>query len=173
MSTTAFKATYYEASCKPGATPTTPGKLYRDSSGRIRIDHFIEIGSLTIPLFRKIYDPIQNALFVLNDSKRTVLALRHPAGVEAAVIGIFPMRNHGADPTPEDLGTSEIEGLLCQGTRLGTAEYWYSNELNLPVLATEDGELRMKICDIVFTEPDPELFAIPEDYENQKDDETK
>ena len=107
LSTTAFEATYYEASCGPDPSPATPGKLYRDSSGRIRIDRFLEIGSLTIPFFRKIYDPTQNAHFVLNDSKRTALVSRHPAGVEAAVIGILPLRDHGADPTPEDLGNSE------------------------------------------------------------------
>ncbi len=170
MSTKAFQASYYEASCEPGPVPSTPSKLYRDSSGRIRIDHFIQIGSEAFCMYRKIYDPAQNAMFVLNDSKKTVLILRHPPGPPAAVIGLFPIGNPGPDPKPEKLGSREIEGLLCEGHRFGVAECWTSGELGgIPILAIVDGEVRMKICDILLTEPDPGLFAIPPDYEIQED----
>ncbi|RPI20466.1 MAG: hypothetical protein EHM61_26985 [Acidobacteria bacterium] len=120
-------------------------------------------------MFRKIYDPAQNAMFVLNDSKRTMLILRHPAGPPAAVIGLFPIGKPGTDPKQEELGSREIEGLLCQGYRFGVAEWWIAEELGgIPILAIVDGEVRMRICDIVRTEPDPGLFAIPADYKIQE-----
>ncbi len=113
-------------------------------------------------------------MFVLNDSKKTIVVLRHPAGLPATVIGFFPLRNQEANPKQEALGSGEIEGLLCQGYRLGVAEYWISEELGgIPILAMEAGEVRMRICDIVLTEPDPKLFAIPADYEIQEEREIK
>jgi hypothetical protein len=172
LSPTAFQASYYEASCDPGQpVRSTPGKLYRDSSGRIRIDHYVEIGSETFCLFRKIYDPAKNAMFVLNDTKRTILVLRHPPGSQATVIALPPVRDAGTSPTTEPLGSREIEGLLCQGYRLGAGyEYWTSEELGgIPILATEDGEVRMRICEIMLAEPDRHLFAIPADYEIQEE----
>jgi len=172
LKTRAFQASYYEASWEPGPVRGVPGKLYRDSSGRIRIDYWVEIGSETFCIFRKIYDPSQNAVFVLNDTKRTTLVMRHPAGSQPTVIGLMgTFRNLGANLKYEALGSREIEGLLCQGHRLGAAaEYWISEELGgIPILATEDGEVRMRIFDIVLTEPDPAVFVIPADYEIQEE----
>lgn len=37
--------------------------------------------------------------------------------------------------------------------------------LEIPIPATEGNEIRMKICDIELTEPDPDLFTIPDDYQ--------
>jgi len=168
---TPFQASYYEPSCQPGQPVlSTPGKLYRDSSGRIRIDHYVEIGSQTLCLFRKIYDPAQNAMFVLNDTSKTILILRHPPGTPATVIGFVPIGDQGPNPRQEALGSREIEGLLIQGYRLGATEYWISEELGgIPILATEDDEVRMRICDIMLTEPDPGLFDIPAGYTIQEE----
>jgi hypothetical protein len=164
-----FQASYYKASCEPGPIQSVPSRLFRDSAGRIRIDDYCsEIGPEPYCLLRRIYDPINNLMVVLNDPNRTALVIRHSVGASVSVIGFFPIDAVGTMEI-DVLGSKEVEGLLCRGYRIGATEYWVSDELGLPILAMEDNEVRMRISDIELIEPDRVVFTIPDDYQIQEE----
>ncbi len=84
----------------------------------------------------------------------------------------------------EDLGTRDFEGVAAEGTRRTTTipadaignerpievvyERWYSKELGVVVYSkTTDprtGEQTYKLTNILRSEPDPSLFAVPTEY---------
>jgi hypothetical protein len=87
--------------------------------------------------------------------------------------------------TTESLGTRSIEGVMADGTRTTSTiaagvignvlpidvvtERWYSRELQMAVLISRrdprSGESVYRLRNIVRTEPSPDLFTIPSDYE--------
>ena len=87
--------------------------------------------------------------------------------------------------TTETLGTRSIEGVMAEGTRttstiaagvIGNAlpidvvtERWYSRELQMAVLITRrdprSGDSVYRLRNIVKTEPPPDLFTVPSDYQ--------
>jgi len=84
----------------------------------------------------------------------------------------------------EELGTQNIEGVDAEGTRTITTipagaignerpieityEKWYSKELQLVVMSKHSdprfGEQTYRLTNIVRSEPDPSLFALPNGY---------
>ena len=87
--------------------------------------------------------------------------------------------------TTESLGSRSIEGVMAEGTRttstiaagaIGNAlpidvvtERWYSPELQMAVLISRkdprSGDSTYRLRNIVRTEPPPDLFAVPSDYQ--------
>ncbi|MEQ1763671.1 MAG: hypothetical protein ABL984_11045 [Pyrinomonadaceae bacterium] len=88
------------------------------------------------------------------------------------------------DTKSEELGTRDIEGVSAEGTRRVTTipegaignerpieivyESWYSKELGLVVYSKHSdprfGEQTYRVTNIVRSEPDPSLFAVPHGY---------
>ena len=84
----------------------------------------------------------------------------------------------------EDLGTQNIDGVTCEGTRhittipagaIGnerpieiTYERWYSNDLGMVVSSKHSdprfGEQTYTLRNIVRAEPDPSLFTVPKEF---------
>ncbi len=87
-------------------------------------------------------------------------------------------------PKSESLGDQTIEGIHATGTRMTTtipagkmgnekpitvtSERWYSPELKATVMTKHDdpwaGELKTEFKNVVASEPDASLFAVPADY---------
>ena len=87
--------------------------------------------------------------------------------------------------TTESLGSRSIEGVMAEGTRTTSTiaagvignvlpidvvtERWYSRDLQMAVLITRrdprTGESVYRLRNIVRTEPSPDLFTIPSDYQ--------
>lgn len=168
-------------------------KTYRDSQGRIREDHYVQMGvgggnqdvlSMTI-----LRDPVAGTTFSLNPNDHTArvpVLMRPPLPQQNANAAAPPPPAKGASDPPkvEDLGTQTIEGLLVEGTRITQIiptgalgndqpmktirEVWVSNELHLDVLTKISGPLTgeqtIRMTDISRSEPDPTLFQIPADY---------
>jgi hypothetical protein len=87
--------------------------------------------------------------------------------------------------TTESLGSRSIEGVMAEGTRTTSTiaagvignvlpidvvtERWYSRDLQMAVLITRrdprTGESVYRLRNIVRTEPPPDLFTIPTDYQ--------
>jgi hypothetical protein len=87
--------------------------------------------------------------------------------------------------TTESLGSRSIEGVMAEGTRTTSTiaagvignvlpidvvtERWYSRDLQMAVLITRrdprTGESVYRLRNIVRTEPPPDLFTIPSDYQ--------
>ena len=85
----------------------------------------------------------------------------------------------------EPLGTRQIEGVSAEGTRMTTTipagqignlnpismvtERWFSKELQMAVLVTRrdprSGDTVYRLTNIVRTEPPPDLFTVPSDYQ--------
>jgi hypothetical protein len=84
----------------------------------------------------------------------------------------------------EDLGTRRIGGMPAHGVReiqiipaelSGTGkeittsdEYWYSDDLSINLMIKHDdqrtGTVTMTVTEIVLSEPNPDLFKIPDGY---------
>ncbi|MFL6373042.1 MAG: hypothetical protein ACJ73D_00095 [Pyrinomonadaceae bacterium] len=87
----------------------------------------------------------------------------------------------------EDLGTQNIEGVICEGTRhvttipaggIGnerpieiTYERWFSKDLGMVVMSKHSdprfGEQTYTLKNIVRAEPDPSLFTVPKNFQFQ------
>ncbi len=87
-------------------------------------------------------------------------------------------------PKSESLGDQTIEGIHATGTRITTtipagkmgnekpitvtSERWYSPELKATVMTKHEdpwaGELKTEFKNVVASEPDASLFAVPADY---------
>lgn len=98
-----------------------------------------------------------------------------------------PVAGHRFGP-PTPLGEKTINGLRVQGSRMEfqipagemgnempitvSTEQWFSPELSIVVASTHRdplvGETTFRLENIVREEPDPALFTIPSDYEQQE-----
>lgn len=168
-------------------------KTYRDSQGRTREEHYVQMGAgggnqdvLSIIL---ISDPVAGTRFSLNPNDHTArvpVLLRPPVPQQNPNPSAQPPAAKSATEPPkgEDLGTQTIEGLLVEGTRITQIiptgamgndqpmktirEVWVSRELHLDVLTKISGPLTgeqtIRMTDISRNEPDPTLFQIPADY---------
>jgi hypothetical protein len=105
-----------------------------------------------------------------------------PADIHAAM---------GAYEPAEDLGEQVLEGLLVQGTRMKdtipagsmgnerpieiVTERWYSKDLDAMVLQRfadpRFGETTSRLVNVVLGDPSPDLFQVPQGYEQRDADE--
>ena len=101
--------------------------------------------------------------------------------------GSFPAS--APEATIEDLGEQVLEGVLARGTRhtqtiaagaIGNElpieivhEQWYSKDIEAMVLRRNFdprfGETTYRLINVDRSEPSPELFAIPQEYELQSE----
>lgn len=154
----------------------TVTKLYRDSAGRARRDLLDGEGN---PTHSFIIDT-DGAVIVLDHRNR--LVKRRAARRVTPVIDMSAPapRKAEARPPVEPLGERDIEGVTATGEstrhRIRTAagsfeivtESWTSKELGLTLHVRNSdpkGESVIAISDLERGEPDPALFAAPEDYQ--------
>jgi hypothetical protein len=157
-------------------------KVYRDTQGRVRIDHTTPGGETMIAIF----DPVAGFTYILDPSKQTAVkrALPAPRQTSSDTTATPPHRHSPGTTQTEDLGTQTIAGLATTGKRetetipagaignnqaiVVTREVWTSTALKVPVLIkTSDprfGTTTMQLTNVVQGEPDPALFQVPSNY---------
>lgn len=107
-----------------------------------------------------------------------------PAGPPVRIQTDHSAANAGAAVKTETLGSKSIEGVETVGTKttrtiapgamgneqpvVSVSDSWYSRDLQIVVLnETDDGQsghTMMKLVDVVRSEPNSQLFVIPQDY---------
>ncbi len=174
----------------------TAGNITRDGSGRTRRDITLpSIGLLAASgqpqQVVSISDPVTQTNYILDLSRKAYRKFSSaPRGKSHGWASKFlelPPGESG-QTTTESLGVKAIEGVTAEGTRLTrtipagaagnanpiiiTTERWYSPDLQLTVLETRSdprfGTSTFQLSNIVRSEPDPTVFAIPSDYTLQK-----
>jgi hypothetical protein len=155
--------------------------IYRNSSGRIRIDTYNPTDKLgpDRPAITVIYDPDDGFVYPLE----THPELDHVAPAKGSTVQLYPppVPVWKSKPVFEQLGTREMEGLIAKGrrftfTQLASAdgnepeittvtEEWESPEMGIRLLWTtsrSDGnESVIRITNLQLAEPDPALFQVP------------
>jgi hypothetical protein len=173
------------------------GNIARDGSGRTRRDITLpSIGLLAASGQPKqivsISDPVTQTNYILDVSGKTYRKFSSaPGGKSRGWASKFlelPPSESG-QTTSESLGVKIIEGVTAEGTRLTrtipagaagnanpiliTTERWYSPDLQLTLLQTRSdprfGTSTFQLTNIVRSEPDPTVFAVPSDYTVQKE----
>jgi hypothetical protein len=157
-----------------GSVPpeTVKSKVYRDSYGRVRLDH---------PSYSLLIDSVAGSRVVLSGQ----IAYRTPwpksdAGKLGFWIGDAIAPSHPLTTTTriETLGKRMIEGVEFEGTRViqtvegdpqatKTIEQWHSSELKLVALVTISSFQETdtaRIHNLRSEEPDSKLFEIPDNY---------
>lgn len=169
-------------------------KIGRDSHGRIYNESrkLVAASSTETPTITSIllYDPQTRRSTKLNPQRKTfwtAVVDRPPATQPPALLYASPLG--GGSPQNEftkeqDLGVIQIGGVSAHGVREiqtipgetgGTGqqilimdEYWYSEYLRINLVIKQNdprrGSVVMAISDVTLAEPDPALFAIPDDY---------
>jgi hypothetical protein len=114
----------------------------------------------------------------------------HPVmAIHGAAMGAGAFAAFGGDAVTEELGEQVLEGVLARGTRqthtiaagaIGNElpieivhEQWYSPDLEAIVLRRSVdprfGETTYRLINVDRSEPSPELFVVPQDYEVRSD----
>jgi hypothetical protein len=156
-------------------------KIYRDSSGRMRMEETIDDPSNKSLVLVYLIDPSPLSIVMLTPDK-IAARLLPPKNVDQAGLALpgllqqLPPGNW--EWKAENLGRRTIEGIDFEGTRVtrtapehpGTValdESWNSNELRLTGLAFgsgPNGSYTARIENVNRSEPDPSLFTIPSEY---------
>jgi hypothetical protein len=187
-------------------TTKTSGFEARDSQGRTRREQALgRIGPVQVdaPKIVLISDPVSQTDYMLQPDGQTARVLKHleiGAGIKGDAIvalkkrlqetaterhrGERPIREEKVDVKHEDLGTEEIEGVSCHGSRdtrtipagqIGneqpiviTTEIWTSDDLHRIVLKKHSdprfGDSVYRLTNIKLGEPDASLFKVPSNY---------
>jgi hypothetical protein len=173
----------------------TSASLHRDSRGRTRREVTLEaIAGIIVgggPLHMITISDPDSGLTYMADSRgqlRTVRAGPGPPRAGPIPTPGFAVSGGLQQPRPttnlereEPLGTHEIEGVLCEGTRTtvtipagaigneraieSVTERWVSPELRVVVLSRRSdprfGETTYRLTNITRAEPPADLFALP------------
>jgi len=156
-------------------------KVYRDSQGRVRIEHTTPQGDVRIAIF----DPVAGFSYMLDPAKQTAVKRALPPPKQTSSDTTPPPHHRFPGTTQtEDLGTQTINGLAATGKSetetipagaigndqpiVVTREIWTSTALKVPVqIKTSDprfGTTTMQLTNVVQGEPDPALFQVPSNY---------
>lgn len=168
--------------------------LYRDSQGRVRIEHTFPPRPGSDQAARKtvsIFDPVAGTTYMLQpgEMKAYKLGMRPRPPADAGIEHARPQRHaEGGANAPQvqtdNLGLQTINGLAATGTRttqtipagaIGNTqpiqivrEVWMSADLKIPVMIkTTDprfGNTVMQLTNVQTTNPDPALFQVPAGY---------
>jgi hypothetical protein len=139
-----------------------------------------------------INDPVAGVHYVLDAGQKTAVKMTLPAGWPGGHFGANrPWRGNldgqlspDSQVVKEDLGKRTIEGVETEGTRVTftipagkvgnerqlqiVSERWYSADLQMVILSKRSdprmGDSVYRVTNIVRTEPDSSLFAVPADY---------
>jgi len=156
-------------------------KVYRDTQGRIRMEHTTPQGEARVAIF----DPVAGFAYILDPTKQTVMKRPIPTPNQAAS-GEPPAPHHRFAGTTQqqDLGIQTINGLAATGIRytetipagaignaapiVTTREVWTSTALKVPVMIKSSdprfGTTNMQLGNVVQGEPDPALIQVPANY---------
>jgi PHD/YefM family antitoxin component YafN of YafNO toxin-antitoxin module len=164
------------------STEMITSKVYRDSSGRLRIESDTGGPAGTSFPFAEIADPVAGSVVILIAPLKLAARMMAPKSADGHVAFAFPAvegrRPVGGKTETEDLGKRTIEGIESEGRRVTitdkdqpsfvvTDEEWYSKDLRLTVSSVFSGtdeKHTARLRNIDRNEPDPALFAIPPDY---------
>jgi hypothetical protein len=160
------------------------GNLYVDRFGRERDEHFIGHNSEQELIFVDIWDTLELKACTLDVKNKTVLCqgsldmnrVRRELdiGIQGIVTCCIPRHVLCGG---EDLGTKQVDGLVCRGSRRNTTgfrecpsgviECWYSDVIAYLVFAKAtfgNVESVFQLSNVRFIKPNKDLFVIPEDY---------
>ncbi len=158
-------------------------KVYRDSQGRVRVEHTgTPPGSQTPQTRITIFDPVAGFSYVLNPADMTAvkMAVQGRRGANTPP----PAPANAPQPQVEDLGTRAVNGVAATGTRttitipagqignaqaiVVTRETWISTALKVPVqIKSSDprfGTTDLELTGITTSEPAADLFQVPANY---------
>jgi hypothetical protein len=151
------------------------GTVSRDPHGRERTEEWIESESGEPLGTVLVYDPVDRMRYIVDVKSNSVLDkyVTPDGSVRAQTWGLGESRVAIPLTPPErqpDLGSKEIEGLLCEGYQTkgpgeAVSEYWFSRDLNqvMFVLITGENEKHLwRLFNIHQTEPDSQLFIVHE-----------
>jgi hypothetical protein len=137
----------------------------------------------------QIADPNQHTLYncFVFERRCTLLKFAEQAltSYQPLVVPTGPIDNNKGFTTHLDLGIRSIAGFDTSGTRetttllpgavgndrvfVTTREFWQAPQIGVNVLSIVDGPQTGKqsftVSDVSLTEPDPQLFELPEGYE--------
>lgn len=157
-------------------------KIFRDSSGKIRVEFLPDGEHGQSAAFVTLIDPATRSVVILLPAERKAFRLTASAsakGVGFAFPGIEGELPVGSPNTrTHDLGSRVLEGIECRGTRtqltdqrLGSVvsftERWRSDPLDLTcsiVVVTANGRHSVTLKHLQRGEPDPALFVLPPAY---------
>lgn len=170
-------------------------RVARDSRGRIYEERWLLVpknGQVKSQMnVVQIADPKTHKLyncFTLQQPHRCYLqTFTEPATAvyKPAIATTGPLPNNTGFTTHEDLGIRTIEGIDTQGTRdtttlnvgvfgndrpiISTREFWHASQLGINLLSQLDdprtGNQTFTLTDISFSEPDIQLFELPDGFE--------
>lgn len=181
------------------------GKFFRDSEGRIRTETeapvftsdskpFVHVNITDLVEGRIIFLDVEHKIATVTRLGQPVShatlgpalpAEKNPKGQTAPAVNMFRRSTTATpDPSPEDLGTTQIEGFTVMGTRsthimvaglIGndkpiatTSERWFSTDLKMDLVniteSPDSGKHVRKLMNIRAGEPDPLLFQVPPDF---------
>jgi hypothetical protein len=158
-------------------------KVYRDSSGRLRIDSQYGSGAVA-DSYGVIIEPSTGLKMVLLKGSNLAYRMVGPRMGESGFAMGFAGVGEGLSPShnwstrSEELGKRLITGIECEGRRVvqtaedstnvtNTIEQWYSKKLELIGFASAHGPHGSHIAHIEnvrFENPDPMLFVLPSNY---------
>ena len=170
-------------------------KFYRDGMGRTRREQTFgnfdpsHPGAHEVKVF--IDDPVGNAAYVLDPAEKTALQLRRSRkfldereAESLPQVRKLPPLDEARAITREDLGTKNIEGILCNGTRqtitipagqIGNeqpiaivTDTWYSPSIDAIVMSSTNdprfGETKYQVHNIQTGEQAISFFEVPANY---------
>lgn len=167
------------------AVEVIKSKIYRDSSGRLRVDSDNRYSPGEPPTSHgAIIEPSTGLrVLLLKDAKVAYRRWGPKIGESGFALGLAGIGeglspSHNWSTRSESLSRRTINGIECEGTRIvqtaeddpnlsNTIERWYSTELNLIGFASAYGPYGSHVARIEnlrYEEPDPKVFAIPTDY---------
>jgi len=170
---------------------TTSAEISRDSEGRTRTETI----SPQLPNHEpvRIEDPVAGASYILNPVRKAankmILPKRRGGSgpqftVTSSSLRTETARSKAAEPTAENLGIQNVNGIQAKGTRttitipvgeIGNdreikivSERWYSDELQIVVKSSNSdprfGTTTVEMTGISRSEPSASLFQVPADY---------
>lgn len=164
--------------------------LYRDSSGRTRMDTTVQRPGGQTTTRVMVTDPVAGVIRNIDAQSKTVheMALQ-PASAQSGTsprnrLRPRPNASGSATVQTENLGVQTLNGVAATGTRVTRTipagaqgntqpiqtvrETWLSSDLQVPVMVkTSDprfGTTTMQLTNIVRAEPDATLFQVPAGY---------
>jgi hypothetical protein len=159
--------------------------IYRDAEGRRRIEsQFSDASGKRITMIQ-IQDPIAGFVaFLMPDlvAPRVITPKMNPPSRGGISFFGTAIGMSGKSTKTEKLDSRTIEGIVCNGLRVtGTSddqpprsvveERWFSTELGIVIMieaTSPDEHYSARILKVTRTNPDPELFVIPKEYEIQE-----
>ena len=169
----------------------TQALIARDSAGRVRNERHqvLAANSTREPALLSVhlYDPDTRLSTLLNPFTRVARQQTLTRAPDTAPPGNWaqhPKTSFGNNVRLEDLGPAALDGVEVHGYRRTTTlggestgtgkpmavidEYWYSEELRINLLSKHidprSGDLTITVTNLNRTEPDPNLFEIPQGY---------